>query len=60
MRLTPHSQFDVPLKAPFGKGGDVAGVGALIRLLRAGNEQRRVLYGVLVLEPHPAGVTSKP
>lgn len=59
-RLTPHSEFDVPIKVPVGEGGNVAGIRALIRLLRAGDEQRRVLHGVLVLEPHPASVTSKP
>lgn len=60
VRLTPHIQFDVPLKVPVGEGGDVAGVGALIGLLRAGDEQRRVVHGILALQPHPASVASKP
>lgn len=47
------------LKVSAGEGGDVAGVPALIRLLRAGDEQRRVLCGVPALKPHPADVTSK-
>lgn len=58
-RLTPHSERDMPLKVSVGEGGDVAGVHALVRLLRAGDEQCRVLHGLLALKPHPAGVTSK-
>lgn len=57
--LTPHSQRDVPLKVPVGEGGDVAGVRALVGLLRAGDEQCWVQRGLLALEPHPARVTSK-
>lgn len=50
----------MPLKVPEGEGGDVAGVRGLVRLLRVGDEQRRVLHGVLVLQPYPAGVASEP
>ncbi len=39
MTLTPDSECNVPLKVSVRKGGDVAGVAALVRLLCAGDEQ---------------------
>lgn len=57
MLLTPDGEHDAPLKVPVREGGDATGVAALVRLLRAGDEQSRVLRGAAALEPHPAGVT---
>lgn len=58
-RLTPDSEADGSLKVPVGEGGDVAGVAALVRLLRGGDEKSRVFCGVAALEPHTAGVRIK-
>ena len=59
MTLTPDGECDVPLKVSVGEGGDVAGVAALVRLLRVRDEKSRVHRGTPALEPHPAGVTPK-
>lgn len=40
--LTPDAQADSSLEVSGGKGGDVAGVRGLIRLLCVQNQQRRV------------------
>lgn len=59
MSLTPHGEGDVPLKVPVWEGGDVAGVAALVRLLRAGDEQSGVFRGSAALEPHATRVTAE-
>lgn len=57
--LTPDGESDPSLKVSIGEGGDAAGVRALVRLLRAEDEQGGVLRWVAALELHPASVTSK-
>lgn len=59
MSLTPDGEGDLRLKISTGEGGDMAGVGALVRLLCVQDDQSRVLDGVAVLEPHPTRVTPK-
>lgn len=59
MSLTPDGEGDLRLKISTGEGGDMAGIGALVRLLCVQDDQSRVLDGVAVLDPHPTRVTPK-
>lgn len=59
MKLTPDGELDASLKVSIGKGGDFAGVAPFIRLLRAEDEQSRVLQGLEALELYSARVTPK-
>lgn len=57
MKLTPDCELQASLEVPGGESGDVADVAAFVGLLRAGDEQSRVLRGVGALELDSAGVT---